>query len=614
MKSFSIKKAASKRGLWGKCVAGVSVLGMVATACGAAPQSVATKSASTHGPAFLMTTNAPWGTSWSYNYFSPDYIGEMSSLSLLPLAFRTPAGPSTYVPQLATSWKLRNGTLSVKLRKGVTWQNGQTVTSKDVLDTFLLNGIDFASVWDDAISSVAAPSRDEVTFKLDSGITLPNAEADILTVLVLPAREYAKFITPGLTRQVESYYRAVRSNPTTATNTAAGKALTALNKRLLDFSPPSVIGDGPYRVTGVTSSEVKFVKSPRFYGASKVRVGSFIWQETTASNNIGEMISGDGDLSWTGDTGPIYRKMESEGVKLVTPPFFTQGDIYYNSRHYPFNLLAVRQAVTYVINRPDLLELQDGADGFTWNVPVKHPALLYYAIEHRYLTKAQIDSLNTYRYNLTKAAKLLESVGFTKRNGQWYTPKGARFTITYQVPAGWTGEVASATIIPRWLDAFGIKTTGVAVEQPGYWTYQEKGEFEMDWGFVTGGGVDPLQWYANVLSGMNSGSTKTGNIGIGFGPVMNVPGLGKVNVPQTLTKEAETVPPGPQMKKLTWDWARLVNQELPVFSYDSKTLPIQYSTKHFTWPGKNSPLWKDLAFNTGGGMAILMESGQVRPR
>lgn len=602
---------ASKKG-W---AAGLAALAMVVTACGASSQPTTLRSEASVTPTFLMTTNAPWGSNWSYNYFSPDFISEVGDLTMLSLAFRTPAGPSTYIPQLATSWKLANGTLTVDLRKGVTWQSGQPVTSTDVLDTFLLNGINFATVWEDAISSVTATSRYQLTFNLDHGITLPNAEADILTIVVLPAeQQYAKFITPGLTHLVETYYAAVRANPNTAANTAAGKSITALDKNLLKFNPGSVIGDGPYEVKNINSSEAKFVKAASFYGASKVHVKSFIWQETTASNNIGEMISGEGDISWTGDTGPIYRKEEANGVKLVTPPFFTGGAIYYNSRHYPFNLVAVRQAITYVIHRPDFLDLQDGAAGFTWNVPVKHPALLYYAIEHQYLTKAQMASLNSYRYNLTKAAALLKSAGFTKRGGKWYTPKGARFTITYEVPAGWTGEVASATIVPKWLDGFGIKTTGVAVEQPGYWTYQDKGEFEMDWGFVTGGGVDPLQWFANVLSGMNSGSTTTGNIGIGFGPVMNVPGLGKVNIPATLKKEASTVPPGPQMKKLTWIWARFVNKELPVFYYDSKTLPIQYSTKHFTWPAKSSPLWNDLAFTTGQGMAVLMESGTVRPR
>lgn len=533
-------------------------------------------------------------------------------MTLLPLAFNTPASIASFSPQLATSWHMKGETLDVTLRRGVKWQDGRPVTARDVIDTTVLEGVASSAMWDD-ITAVSSSGSDHLIFKLNPGISSANAETEVLGMQVLPSSEYGKFVTPGLASSVAKYYKLERSDPNASAAKSLEKELTADYQKLLKYSPAKMIGDGPFRVKAVTNAEAEFVKSSTFYGAAKVHVPAFIWQETTASNNFGEMMSGSGDLSWTGGTWPIYQKEMARGVKLYTPPFYAQGDIYFNNKHYPLNLVQVRQAIAYVIHRPDYLSLADG--GKTWNRLVPHPALLFYAVEHPYLSAHQLAELNPYKENLKKAAQLLRSVGFRKNGqGQWITPRGSRFTLTYDVPAGWLGQVESAQIIPKWLTSFGIKTTGSAVEQPAYWTYQDKGQFELDWGWG-GWGVDPLQRFADVLGpSMNSGSSTSGNVGIGFGPVVNVPGLGRVNVPNTIEEEAATVPPGPRMDHLTWLWAKFVNQQLPVLSVNDKTLPVQFTTKHYTdWPAKDSPLWNDLGNNTSLGMAFMIESGHIRP-
>jgi peptide/nickel transport system substrate-binding protein len=38
-----------------------------------------------------------------------------------------------------------------------------------------------------------------------------------------------------------------------------------------------------------------------------------------------------------------------------------------------------------------------------------------------------------YTYNASLAAQLLESVGFKKVNGIWYTPNGTQFTLTLYI-------------------------------------------------------------------------------------------------------------------------------------------------------------------------------------
>jgi DNA-binding transcriptional regulator YhcF (GntR family) len=91
-----------------------------------------------------------------------------------------------------------------------------------------------------------------------------------------------------------------------------------------------------------------------------------------------------------------------------------------------------------------------------------------------------------------------------------------------------------------------------------------------------------------------------GDHGTGFGPKMNVPGLGKVDIPSTIDQQAEQVGPGTQMKQLVWDWPRLVNQQVPYLTYATKVYQFPHSSQRFTnWPPMNaqgtSPLWNILA-------------------
>lgn len=128
--------------------------------------------------------------------------------------------------------------------------------------------------------------------------------------------------------------------------------------------------------------------------------------------------------------------------------------------------------------------------------------------------------------------------------------------------------------------------------------------------------------YASVLSGMNfikSGSY-AGKRGIGFGPMAKVPGLGTVNVPHTVNQEALTVGPGPKMRKLTWDWARLVNRDMPYLSWTTKRYQFEFSTKRFKdWPPMNakhtSPLWNIMGMgNFNVALGMMLQDGYIRPR
>lgn len=72
------------------------------------------------------------------------------------------------------------------------------------------------------------------------------------------------------------------------------------------------------------------------------------------------------------------------------------------------------------------------------------------------------------------------------------------------------------------------------------------------------------------------------------------------------------------MDRFTWDWARLVNQQVPYLQYGTKGYQFPYSTRHYVdWPpvSSKSKYWNQLALgNMNQGLALMLESGYIRPR
>ena len=167
----------------------LSVLIISLGGCGAS-----TSTAST--PPFYAENTAGWPTIWTYNAFSTTFGLNGESLFVdLPLAFQKLPGTS-YAPELASSWRFVGNTLQVKIRSGVNWQNGAPVTSKDVVDSYLL-GATAGWPWLSVATNVTAQGSHTVVFQLrhdvagsTNPVTHQYALYNILQSYVWPASVY----------------------------------------------------------------------------------------------------------------------------------------------------------------------------------------------------------------------------------------------------------------------------------------------------------------------------------------------------------------------------------------------------------------------------------------
>jgi peptide/nickel transport system substrate-binding protein len=567
------------------------------------------------GPYLTISACCSFG-SYSYNQFNPNAFGPSQNWVLLPLADEDYPSLSSFTPVLASSWSVQGRQLAIHIRSGVNWQDGQPVTSTDLYDTAVLDGTDDTPFWND-ITDVIAPSPSEVVFTLRPSEAPALAEDDIFNNLYpVPASVYGRFVTPALKSEVVAYFAKDDTDPTAAAAMPQAKAIGKVFNNLASYNVPSLMGDGPFELKNVTTAEALLVKWDGFYDASAVHVAGVDYY-CEANQAVYPLLTS-GVLQFTSVELPpsiLSRWRTTPGANMFTHP--TAGlVIAFNDSEYPYNEVQVRQALAYLVPRntmaDDAYGTQADAAGAVETTPDGLPGYL----QDQYLTPAQVAQLNPYPVNDAKATSLLESVGFHKSSGQWVTAHGQPFTLTLYAESGASDVQTAYEAAADALTAFGVKTSVEDVAQATLTGDELDGDFAA--GFSEPNAVNPLSVFDQMLGPSSNFPTLgsyAGDKGIGFGPSAKVPGLGTVNVSQTIANEVATVAPGAAMDQLVWDWARLVNEQVPYLWYATKVYQLSYSTKQFTdWPAQDSPLWQIMAANRDAGLVLAISEGFVRPR
>ncbi|MHB1956861.1 MAG: ABC transporter substrate-binding protein [Sulfobacillus sp.] len=433
-----------------KPLALLASLGLLVTGVGGGSAAAATGGATASG---TLTIQAPssYNPAADWNPYSPN---STVSTGVGVIAFAPLAIPSNtnrdlgnyYYGQLASSWGYTNNyhRFVVHLRPNLKWNNGTALTSNDVKTSWELYGLQ--GVWNAlGITSITTPDATTIVFNISPTALYSAArEQSILTPTIVPASLYQKFLPSPqeFQRIILNQEHPLPPSASKVATTQASKANaldTQLVKALQAYNPgqSGLVTAGPYEVTGFSPSEVDLKKNPYNWAAANVHVENVVMRNVTSMTATQNgLVSGAFDVVVYQPTTSLYNATMSRGrpyTHYVKPQGFrTLMGSMFSARAYPFNLIQVRQAFEYLLNRKTISTIADPVAG----EPVAIPAGVPDSVLQAYLTSAQIKTLNPYNYSPAKAAQLLLSAHFTQKGGKWYLPNGKPFTVTVYSTAG----------------------------------------------------------------------------------------------------------------------------------------------------------------------------------
>ncbi|WP_442278473.1 ABC transporter substrate-binding protein [Terrabacter sp. 2YAF2] len=358
-------------------------------------------------------------------------------------------------PWLATKSTWEGGTkLTLDIRQGVKWSDGQAFTAKDVAFTFNLMkqypAFDKAGVWTD---SFGAPAKsvtavgDQVVFEFTG-----NAAAKydgIIGTKMLPEHVYSKV-----------------GDPT----------------KFVDKTPVST---GPFKVASYNGRQLVLERRPDYWQADKVKVKKIVLEgQYDAAQAALKLRSGQLDAYWGEIPNPKKTFVDADpknnhfyyapnGMTVLTG----------NDEKPPFNDVKFREAISYAMNKQDMsVKATYGVMKPASQTGLKLPSMAS-------LLPANYGGEDTVMpFDLGKANSLLDAAGYKKgADGKRTMPDGSPLAVNFSVQAGFIDYQAIADVVVKGLNDAGV-TAKVTASAPDSVDGQKKsGDFQLMLEYLHGG-------------------------------------------------------------------------------------------------------------------------------
>jgi peptide/nickel transport system substrate-binding protein len=466
----------------------------------------------------------------------------------------------------SSSWNSDNTQLTVNLRKGVQWSDGQPFTSKDVTFTFntilteAKNAADSQGDWV-YLKSVTAPDDNTVIFTFKKAYT-PAAFYVLSQTFIVPQHVWANVTQPATEN-------------------------------------PPLVGTGPFVQTKATASLLVYQRNTKYWNNAQNKIDELDFPAVKSNATLEEELIA-GQLDWGSfgadaslktayvDKDPAHNKYYFSSTAVVA--------LYLNDSKPPFNDANVRQAISAALDRQAMsTEAENG-----YETPASLAGL---TANNTNFVQAKYANTPT-SPDLTKVAQYMQAAGYTKGSDNfWHDKSGNKLTVKYDVPFDWTDWVAIANIMKQNLQAAGIDGEVNAIADNAFFSARQTGSFPA---MITGffGGPTPFYQYNTHLNSANDAATSGGqNWGHYHNPQLD----------SLLQQYASSSDSSQQ--------AQLINQMEDIFASQLPVIPLlnaanwfEYSTLHYTgWPDAQHPYALGPTYDAPGNEIVvthLVPTGQ----
>lgn len=371
------------------------------------------------------------------------------------------------------------GSITVTLRDGVKWSDGEAFTADDVIKSFDL------TLSNPALDSVGMAQMLSGVEKVDDktvrfNLATPSSQAmyQIVRVPIVPEHVWSNVEDP------------------------------------VTFTNPNPVGSGPLtEIRRFTPQEYTQCRNANYWDADSLKVDCMRFPQI-ANNDQALAAAANGELDWMGSflpdidntfvaKDPEHHSYWLPGGSLVA--FYMNFEAPEPGDKTAFNDVNFRRAVSMAFDREAMVEIA----GYGYPTINQYPSGLGRAF-HAWNNDEVDEEFGAFtQYDIDGAKALLAEAGFKDIDGDGFveSPDGDQIDLEVIVPNGWTDWVNSCQIAVEGLNAAGIKAS-VATPEAAVWT--EKlitGEYDMAINSVRVGAT-PFNQYLDSLHTNNQAKSR----------------------------------------------------------------------------------------------------------
>ncbi len=562
-------------------------LGLVAAAC--APGSSQT-SAGKKGGEFNATwpMDLPPKGVWNYYGGTPilggSYLIELVYQNLA--IFRWADKKWDYL--IAESHTVTPTDITIKLRKGVKWDDGKDVTAKDVFATFKISRLTGSSIWS-FVDDIETPDDSTIRFKLKKTSAL--LERNILRTGIRPASVYG-----AIADKAWDQFKAGK--------TTADDSVKAIRKELSDLVVAAPSSNGPYKIdpTSLTEARMTMVRNPGGLFADKTNFDKIVIFNGDTDQVTPLVLAGDVDYSTSFFPIASEKAFEGKGIKIVRGPFYTGPALYFHWENAPqFQDVKVRQAVIWSLDRDEANHVAygDKTQAPQWAAGVSDTLL------KTWLSADDQKKLTVYKKDTAKADALMKDAGYARGSDGIWAKDGKKLEFDMQYPSDFADWSAVATNVGDQLNKWGLKATLRGAPRSTQGPDFNTGKFTLSFNAWGTGNPHPQPSMVRPIREFNTTQTSGGQ----KYPVKQKSSQGDVDF-EALLVQAEDIDEAKQ-KDAVKKYAFAFNELLPAIPLAERfnNAPINDQKRVSGWPALD-----DKIYQNGGGdnfALILLMAGTL---
>jgi peptide/nickel transport system substrate-binding protein len=496
----------------------------------------------------------------NFNPFAPTVLHGALGPIYEPLFFFNKTADEEPTGMIGESYEYNeDGTqITVTLKDGLKWSDGEPLTADDVVFTFLYEGNN-----PEGNGLVSAEATDETTVVLTYQTPQFTTEFQRLgSTWILPEHVWS---------EVDDFTSFANEEP---------------------------VGSGPYVVDSVTSESYILVANENFRDAEVPAVKTVQYIAVDANQSAQDLLSA-GELDWAGMFIPNPDSVTANGsIEWINTP--QDPTVLYTCANAALGCtgeqtdVAVRQALNAAIDRATIKD-----KAFVNLTADISPTYALLPRDEKWVADPA-NKVSPQQPDVASAASILEAAGYTKDADGFYGKNGTPIELDLISVDGWTDYNDAAKLIAEQAAEAGIKVNASTVQWQEFSDARQTGQYELIMGGMIGTSVaDPYQIYRDWFGGTAAGST---------GPVGEEVPTGRWNFSRydnPVVDQAIAVATGTDDEAVKMEQYGIIQSEivrdLPYIPLVINATQTFYNAKDFTgWPTEDDlyafpPSWGSVA-------------------